>query len=343
MTTTMKPLFGGKGHKALPWAPLPYMEEWLDNLAAEDVSVGYIKPARVGMAHFAQFAATENIKHPDEITRHHILRFQTYTTQLTNDRDGEVLSLAYRKQLMKYVRNWVNWLDACGYIEQNPWVRIKVGKVDKKPKPLEDDEIALLFDTHKQQAFSITPFYYHRREALMVLLYAWGLRIHELHSLTVAAVDARQDYVTVRNKSRAGSANASKSLPYGDELKAVVLRYLRVRSTNAEVGEDALFIDRNGRPLTIHSMRKIITDLGRRAGVDVSPHRFRDSFGTTMLDNDVPVEQIMKMMGHTQRAQTLAYSRVNDHKVKESHDAVMSPLINKLITGGLPRTGGTSR
>jgi len=104
------------------------------------------------------------------------------------------------------------------------------------------------------------------------------------------------------------------------------------------VGEDALFIDRNGGPLTIHSMRKIVTDLGRRAGVDVNPHRFRDSFGTTMLDNDVPVEQIMKMMGHTQRAQTLAYSKVRDHKVKESHDAVMAPLINKLITGGLPRT-----
>jgi len=333
---TEKPLFGGKAPKALPWNPLPHMEEWLEDLAASDVSAGYMKPARVGLAHFATFMNATGIVHPDEITRHHILRWQTSLATLTKE-NGDLLSLSYRKQLMKYVRAWINWLARLGYIQSSPWVHIRVGRVDKKPKPLEDDEIALLFDTHKRQAFAISPFYYHRRETLLVLLYAWGLRLHEIHSLTVAALDLRLDYVVVRNKSRAGSSNSEKVLPYGDELKNVVERYMRVRSAHAEFGEDSLFIDRLGQPLTLAGVRKIVTDLGRKAGVDVNPHRFRDSFGTTMLDNDVPVEQIMKMMGHTQRAQTLAYSRVNDHKIKESHDAVMSPLINKLITGGLPR------
>jgi len=330
-----RPLFGGKSPAALPWNPLPHMEEWLDNLAAEEVSLGYIKPAKVGLAHFATFCAGENISHPDEITRHHILRFQTYLTTITKQ-SGEPLSLGYRRQLLKYVRNWINWLRGVDHIETNPWVRIKVGRVDKKPKPLEDDEIALLFSTHKQQAFSITPFYYHRREAMLVLLYGWGLRLHELQSLTVAAMDMRLDYVTVRNKSRQGSANSTKVLPYGEELKHVVERWLRLRATKATVGEDALFIDSTGRPLGAHMMRKIITDLGRRAGVPINPHRLRDSFGTTMLDNDVPVEQIMKMMGHTQRSQTLAYARVNDHKIKASHDQVVNPLINKLLGGRLP-------
>lgn len=333
--TNERRLFGGKSPTPLPWTPLPHMQEWLDNLVAEEVTEGYIKPARVGMAHFAAFAAAEGIRHPDEITRHHILRFQTHLTTITKQ-NGEPLSLAYRKQLMKYVRNWINWLAAVEHIETNPWVRIKVGRVDKKPKPLEDDEIALLFDSHRQQAFSITPFYYHRRETMLVLLYGWGLRLHELQSLTVAAMDMRLDYVTVRNKSRQGSSNSTKVLPYAAAMKDVVQRWLRVRATHALVGEDALFIDQNGRPLSAHSMRKIITDLGRRAGIQINPHRLRDSFGTTMLDNDVPVEQIMKMMGHTQRSQTLAYARVNDRKVKESHDQVVNPLINKLLGGRLP-------
>jgi integrase/recombinase XerD len=311
------------------------MEEWLENLEAEEVTEGYIKPAKVGLAHFATFCATQNIQHPDEITRQHILRFQTYLTKITKQ-DGEPFSLSYRKQLQKYVRNWINWLYEVEHIDKNPWVRIKVGKVDKQPKPLEDDEIALLFDTHKQQAFSIKPFYYHRRETMLVLLYGWGLRLHELQSLTVTAMDMRLDYVTVRNKSRRGSANSTKAMPYGDELKAVVQRWLRVRATKAIVGEDALFIDQNGAPLSAHSMRKIITDLGRRAGISINPHRLRDTFGTTMLDHDVPVERIMKLMGHTQRSQTLAYSRVNDHKLKESHDQVVTPLIHKLLGGDLP-------
>jgi len=330
-----KPLFGGKSPAPLPWHPLPHMQEWLDNLAAEEVTDGYIKPARVGLAHFATFLAGEGVKHPNEIERAHILRFQAHLTRLTKQ-DGEPLSLSYRQQLMKYIRNWVGWLEECEHIDQSPWVRIRVGRVDKKPKPLEDDEIALLFDTHRKQAFSISPFYYHRREAILILLYAWGLRLNELQSLTVVGVDLRLDYVTVRNKSRAGSANDTKVLPFGEELKTVVQRYLRVRATHAKLGEDALFIDAQGGPLTAHSIRKIISDLGQRAGLRINPHRLRDSFGTTMLDNDVPVEQIMKMMGHTQRAQTLAYARVNDHKIKESHDAVVNPLIHKLLGGTLP-------
>lgn len=330
-------LFGGKSATVtLPWEPLPHMEEWLENLAADEVSSGYIGPARSGLAHFAAFCATEGLKHPDEIERRHILRFQTHLLTLTKA-NGDLFSMSYRKQIQKYVRNWINWLERLHYIQENPWVNVRVGRVDKQPKPLEDDEIALLFDTHRQQAFSIPPFYYHRRETMLALLYGWGLRIHELQSLTVMSMDMRLEFVTVRNKSKAGSSNREKALPYGDELKAVVGRYLRVRAKNAQVGEDALIIDKNGNPLSVYSMRDVITDLGKRAGISVTPHRFRDSFGTTMLDNDVPVERIMKMMGHTQRAQTLAYSRVNDHKLKESHDAVMAPLINKLITGGLPR------
>jgi integrase/recombinase XerC len=329
-------LFGGKAPKPLAWQPLPHMEEWLENLAAEEVSAGYISSARAHLAHFATFCATEGIQHPDEIERRHILRFQTHLLSVTKE-NGGLLSLAYRKQIQKSVRNWINWLDRMHYIQESPWVNIRVGRVDKQPKPLEDDEIALLFETHRRQAFSVPPFYYHRREAMLVLLYGWGLRLNELGSLSVMAMDMRLDWVTVRNKSQVGSANGEKVLPYGAEIKGVIQRYLRVRAAYAQVGEDALIIDKNGAPLSLHSMRAVITDLGKRASVDVNPHRFRDSFGTTMLDNDVPVERIMKMMGHTQRAQTLAYSRVNNPKLKESHDAVMAPLLHKLTTGGLPR------
>lgn len=328
-------LFGGKAPTPLAWKPLPYMEEWLENLAAEEISAGYIGAARTGMARFAIFAAEEGIKHPDEITRAHILRFQAHLIGLRKE-NGEPLSLTYRQQLMKYTRNWINWLVDVEHIETNPWVRIRIGRVAKKPKPLEDDEIALLFDAHKKQAFSISPFFYHRRETILVLLYAWGLRISELQSLTVASMDMRLDWVTVRNKGRQGGGNTQKVLPYGTEMQQVVQRWLVHRAKHAVPGEDALIIDQFGKPLTIHMVRKIVTECGARAGITVNPHRLRDSFGTTMLDHDVEVERIMKIMGHTQRSQTLAYARVNDHKVAESHNRVMNPLIHRLLDGNLP-------
>lgn len=322
--------FGGKGPTPIAWNPLPYMEEYLTNLEVDERAKGYIRMVRTGLAHFAIFCHQEAIKNPEQITRQHLLQFQGYLNELTNA-DGEKLAKSYRQQLMKYVRGWINWMEEVGHIESNPWVRIRVGRVEKKPKPLEDDEVAALFAAHRQQAFSIHPFFYHRREVILTLLLAWGLRLHELRSLTVTALDMRLEWVTVRNKG-----GNDKVLPFSSEMKQVVARWLVHRSRHQIPGDDSLLIDQQGHQMSDGMVYKIVTELGQRASVRINPHRLRDTFGTIMLDNDVPVERIMKMMGHTNRTQTLAYSRVNEPKVKESHDEVMNPLLHKLLGGELP-------
>ena len=330
MDMAPKTYFGGKAPVALPWHPLPHMDEYLTELATSEQprASGYIKPIKVGLAHFAAFCIVEDIKHPGEIKREHLLRFQAYLTTTVRSQLGEPLSLAYRQQLMKYVRGWINWLEEVQHIVGNPWYAIKVGRVAKVPKPLEDDEIGALFSAHRSGAFSITPFYFHRREVILVLLFAWGLRIHELQALNVANMDARLNAVTVRNKG-----GGSKQMPYGSEVKLVVQRWLNVRSQHGTYADDALLIDSQGGRLSIQMMRRIVTECGTRAGLSMNPHRLRDSFGTTMMDHDVQVEHIMKLMGHTQRSQTLAYARINDPKLLQSHERVMSPLVAKLLSG----------
>lgn len=327
-----KQLFGGKSPTALTWSPLPHMDEYIDNLIADETTDAYIKSAKAGLSHFASFCITEGVQHPDEIQRHHILRFQAHLLTLTSQQSGKPLSLSYRQQIMKYVRTWVRWLIELDYITDNPWVRIRVGQQMKKPKPLEDDEIATLFDAHRRMAFSVSPFFYHRREVILVLLYGWGLRIHELAALTVTGMDMRQEFVTCRNKG-----GGEKVLPYSDEIKEIVTRWLSQRGSKAVTGDDTLLIDSYGKGMTTASIYKIVTDLGTRAGVSINPHRLRDSFGTKMLESDVPVERIMKMMGHTQRSQTLAYARVMDHTLKTSHDEVMNPLLHQLVSGPLTK------
>lgn len=323
--------FGGHVKDPLPWNPLPYMEEYLLELELQDRNRDYIRMARVGLSRFAAFCETENIRHPDEITRATILRYQGHLVNLRNDETGEPFAVSYRQQLLKYIRTWINWLEGVEHIQTSPWVRIKVGSTPKKPRPLEEDEVAALFEAHRRQAFQNSPFYYHRRESALVLLYAWGLRIHELLALNVVNMDVRLEWVTAINKG-----GGTKVLPYNPEIKQVVGRWLRHRTKYALVGDDALFIGQDGKRMTSNSLYKIIVELGQRAGVAVNPHRLRDTFGTTMLDHDVPVERIMKMMGHTNQAQTLAYSRVNDSRVAESHEAVVTPLLKQLIGGPLP-------
>lgn len=322
--------FGGKSPKPLGWRPMMYMDEYLLNLEVDGRQPRYIDVVKIGLTHFALFCEKEGIKHPEEITRAHILRFQVYLNEQRKE-NGEPLSLSYKQQILKYVHAWINWLDELEHIERNPWQRIKIGTQKKQPKPLEDDEIQQLFDAHKRMAFAMPPFYYHRREVILALLLGWGLRIHELQAFNVQDFDMRSDWVVAINKG-----GGRKALPFSSEMKLVVGRYLRWRGKAAIHEEPALLIDSQGKRLSIHMLRKVLVDLGVRAGVKINPHRLRDTFGTKMLDADVELERIMKLMGHSDPQQTLAYSRLNDPKLKESHDRVMNPLLHALLGNDLP-------
>lgn len=297
-----------------------HMDEYLLELDNIGRKTDYTRKVKAGLSYFTTFLRNAGVDHPDQIERAHLLQFQAWLGRQDWKR-------SYQNQQMKYVRGWLNWMEAVHYLtEENPWYRIRVGQVGKVPNPLSDDEIAMLFDAHRQDAFRIPPFHYHRREIIMTLLYAWGLRIHELQSLNMTAMDTRLDYVTCINK---GGRN--KHLPYDDVLKQVFVRYSTVRSKYARLGEDALIIDNTGKRLSINRIRQIVVELGERCGLDIHPHQLRDTAGTHLLDDDVPVERVMKILGHTRREQTLAYARVNDHKVAESHRKSMSPRLRKLL------------
>jgi site-specific recombinase XerD len=313
---------------ALTFTPMMYMEEYLEQKTAEGKNVDYVRQVRNSLCHFADFMRSENVLHPEEITRLHIVRFQGYCKDRANWSDRYVV------QIMKCVRAWILWMVELHYITVSPWVAIKVGQIKKEPKPLEDADLDLLFEAHRRSAFQIEPFPFHRREVILCLLYGWGLRIHELEALNVANMDMRLNFVTARNKG-----GGTKTLPYTDEIKRVVNRWMNHRVRHAERGEDALLITVNGTRLPKEQIRQIVTDLGKSCGVTLNPHRLRDTCGTNLLDDDVPVERVAAILGQTDIKMTLAYSRVNNKKVFESVENSMDPRLFNLFnnTRSLPR------
>lgn len=303
----------------VPWRPLPYMQEYLNELTSQLRAEDYIRKIRSSLGYFAEFAHQEGIRTEEEIERAHIIQFQSWV-------NSQGWKGSYGYQLMVYLRGYLNWLEDVEYINDNPWRRIKLKSYSKRPKPIRDDELAQLFETHRKQAFSLAPFYWHRREVMLVLLYGWGLRIHELTKLTNAQMDMRQEFVTLR-----GKGGRDKNMPYTGPIKDVVARYLRARMQYAVVGDDSLLIDKAGHGISIETVRKTITDLGKAAGVDVNPHRLRDTFGTDAINDDMPIERLQLLMGHTNRKQTMAYSNINDPTLYRAHDAVMTPRLNRLL------------
>jgi site-specific recombinase XerD len=301
MTETIDRIyFGGKGYQALAWEPLPFMEEYLAELAAGETprSPSYLRPVKAGLARFAMFAASEGIMHPAEITRVHILRYQAYLMTIESER-GNRLDMTYQRQLLKYLRGWLSWLGQARCIGSNPWLDIRLGPVAKQPKPLDGSEIEDLFAAHRSQAFSIPPFAFHRREVILVLLFGWGLRVRQLQSLNVSQMAATRDKVTVRD-NRGGT----KTFAYGPLPKASAGRWLRHRGVHAKFGEDALLIDQSGGRLSVDRIRAIVVDCGVRGGVTISPHRLSDTLGASLVDTTLPFERIMRLVGHADSDQT---------------------------------------
>lgn len=323
MTTVAPPssAFGKQKALSLAWQPLPRMQEYLDQKVAEGKNHDYVRGIRMSLAHFANFCATQNVAYPEQIERAHLVMFQGWA-------NNQGYTVAYAAETLKRVRAWLNWLVDVGYLPTNPWVQIKIRTVRKQPNPLSDDELFDFFARHRRDAFSATAFTYHRRELMLVLLYGWGMRIHELVALNIADMNPSNDFVRAINKG-----GGVKFLPYSEQMKGSFRRWESWRVRYADRDEEALFIARSGRRMTTNDVWEIVHELGERAGVRINPHRLRDTCGTHMLDDDVPVERVAMILGHTNIKQTLAYSRVNNSKVAESHAKTMDPRLGSLIFG----------
>lgn len=305
---------------ALAFDPLPHMIEYLEEKRAEGKHPKYIQGVRNALAHFAASMKPLGVHTQYDIERRHLIQYQGWVNQ-------QDWAKSYRIELLKRVRAWLNWLVDIGYLDDTPWVRIRLGKVEKIPKPLSDDDLDRLFAAHRRGAISMSPFAFHRREMILCLLYGWGLRIHELTDLDMSNMDVRQDFVAARNKG-----GGSKTLPYLPEMKKAFLRWGQVRTRYAMPMNDALIITRGGDRMPEGQIYKIITDLGSEAAVSINPHRLRDTCATNLLDDGVELERVRQILGHTNLRQTLQYANVNNRLVLEAANRSMDPRLNRLFS-----------
>lgn len=319
--------FGGKGPSKTIWTPLPSMEEYLAHLR-ETRSEAHAARVSRALSLFARYAETEDIQSPEEIERKHLYRFDNWLrSQVTWH--GKIIADSTRSNTLTMVRAWVIWAFQHGYVAQNPWAMIKIANPRrKKPRPFQEEELIRVFESHKRAAFSTTPFNYHRRDVILALLYGWGLRPSEITSLTVTAMDVRLDQVTIKK------ANGDvKKMPYGHEMKTIILRWLRVRGAKAKRGEDALLINQEGVPIGEIMIGKILKDLGSNAGIDLSATRFRENFQMTLMEQGIEIKQVAEMLGLDKTRPRRISLEEADEGLKETYDFIIDPLMRKHFGG----------
>ena len=149
-----------------------------------------------------------------------------------------------------------------------------------------------------------------RDSAMLEVLYSCGLRVSELTSLRLSDLFFGEGYIRV-----IGKGDKQRLVPISTVARDKIQRYLEERRS-ARSGEEVVFLNNRGGQLTRVMVFTILKQAAQRAGIDkhISPHTFRHSFATHLLEGGASIRQVQEMLGHESILTTEIYTHLDsDH------------------------------
>ncbi len=240
-------------------------------------------------------------KVPDDVKS---LDFFTLRGFITTLYDRE-LSKSSIERKISTIKSFFKFLYRRGFIEENPARMLKFPKKEKYlPTVFNVDDIFTLLDLPDKT----TPM--GMRDALILeLLYGTGVRVSELVGLDISAVDLNGMRILVRGKGK-----KERIVPLAPELISLIRDYYKVMydivADNRIVDSDALIINRLGTRMTDRTVRRVVETYLKKAGLplDYSPHSFRHTFATHLLEGGADLRSIQELLGHESLATTQKYT-----------------------------------
>lgn len=164
-----------------------------------------------------------------------------------------------------------------------------------------------------------------RNRALIEILFCGGLRVSEVSDLLVTSVDLGDDVIRVN-----GKGSRERIVPIvSAQLRQALRRWLELRQRH-HPDSPVLFTNRNGRRLSDQSIRNIIRQIAQTSGAGrVTPHMFRHTLATQLLEEGVDLRHIQRLLGHSSITTTTIYAAVSDRSQRES---LLSRHPRRLIT-----------
>ena len=206
--------------------------------------------------------------------------------------------------IRRNISSFFTWLEEEDYIIKSPMRRIHKIKTTKTVKEvISDEEIEKMRDKCKNL----------RDLAIIDLLYSTGIRIGELVRLNIDDIDFEERECIVF-----GKGDKERRVYFDAKTKIHLMGYINSRSDT----NPALFVtlDAPYDRLQISGVEIRLRRLGRELGINkVHPHKFRRTMATRAIDKGMPIEQVQKLLGHSQIDTTMHYAIVNQTNVKVAH------------------------
>lgn len=218
-----------------------------------------------------------------------------------------------QSRIISGLKSFFSYLVFEGYRENNPMDLIESPKVGQKlPDTLslsEIDSLIAAVDLSKNEG--------ERNKAILETLYGCGLRVSELVDLKISDLFFNEGYIKVT-----GKGNKQRFVPISEITQQYIEEYIsnsREKVPVQKKSSDILFLNRRGNKLTRAMIFTIIKELAKTVGLkkSVSPHTFRHSFATHLLENGANLRAIQQMLGHESITTTEIYMHVDKSHLRK--------------------------
>ncbi len=276
----------------------------LERNSAQNTVVSYLRDIQI-LRNYSE-SLTEVLL-PDLITHSHIQHFLHYINELG-------LMASSQARLVSSLRSFFGFLRMSGFITIDPTELIESPKLGRHlPEVLNNQEVEAII-----AAIDLSKPEGERNKAIIEVLYGCGLRVSELINLKITNLFFQDEYIKVK-----GKGSKERLVPIGSEaIKQVDIYLHQVRKLMPiQKGfEDFVFLNRRGKSLTRVMIFTIVKQLAQLAEIhkNISPHTFRHSFATELVERGADLRAVQEMLGHESILTTEIYTHLNREYLRDT-------------------------
>ena len=244
---------------------------------------------------------------PKDISKLHLSEFMNWIGSKKNSSRSQARTISGIRAFFKY-------LITEDVITDNPASALETPRLERKlPEVLTLVEIDKILDAIDLSAPEGT-----RNKAIIETLYGSGLRVSELINLKISCIRFNEEFLLIT-----GKGNKQRLAPIGSEALKHIKIYMDTsrKTTPAQKGfEDILFLNKHGRKLSRVMIFTIVKKLCNEAGIkkNVSPHTFRHSFATHLVEGGADLRAVQDMLGHESITTTEIYTHLDREYLREA-------------------------
>jgi integrase/recombinase XerC len=280
-----------------------YIEKFIRYLEIERNYSSYtILNYRLDLENFKKFLGSVELEKIDYLT------LRKYLATL-KERNLGTKTIARR---LSTLRSFFKFLTRDGYLKTNPILSLSSPRLEKHlPQFMTEGEVTKLIEATFAKSEKDERGL--RDRAILETFYSTGIRISELVGLDIEDIDFIGGVVKVMGKGK-----KERLAPIGDTAITAIRKYLEKRKKQSE----SLFLNKSGRRITGRGVRNIVAKYIHLAGIKkgVSPHTFRHSFATHLLDRGADLRTVQELLGHANLSSTQIYTHLTTEKLKSVYD-----------------------